>query len=331
LLSDANFSNSLSVTVRERLEKFHSLIVATASNKPASKGMSKAKPSPALISIDKWMLSALQNRISRATEAMEKCEVREALQQLFFMLDLDLSWYLRRTSAEVPGEGNDSVTRSRTVASDFVLDKVVDAWIRLLAPFAPHICEEVWGKFGGEGFVSQATWPSTDKRLVNLEAEEQEEYLMKVIEDTNEIIKVTNIKPKAIFYYTPPKWMHLVYRSMLNTTSEGQTADVGSAIKEAVSKPFAKGKEKAIAKYVQSTYNSMIKVMPKHLFERRLRVELDEKLVLENAIRFIRNQFSTGVGTIDVKVFNAEDENIHDPAKKASSAQPYRPSIYIES
>jgi leucyl-tRNA synthetase len=331
LLSDANFSNSLSVTVRERLEKFHSLIVATASNKPASKGMSKAKPSPALISIDKWMLSALQNRISRATEAMEKCEVREALQQLFFMLDLDLSWYLRRTSAEVPGEGNDSVTRSRTVASDFVLDKVVDAWIRLLAPFAPHICEEVWGKFGGEGFVSQATWPSTDKRLVNLEAEEQEEYLMKVIEDTNEIIKVTNIKPKAIFYYTPPKWMHLVYRSMLNTTSEGQTADVGSAIEEAVSKPFAKGKEKAIAKYVQSTYNSMIKVMPKHLFERRLRVELDEKLVLENAIRFIRNQFSTGVGTIDVKVFNAEDENIHDPAKKASSAQPYRPSIYIES
>jgi hypothetical protein len=70
--------------------------------------------------------------------------------------------------------------------------------------------------------------------------------------------------------------------------------------------------------------------MPRHLAERRLRVELDERLVLESAINFIKKQFSTDIRTIDVKVINAEDKNIHDPTKKASSAQPYRPSIYIE-
>jgi leucyl-tRNA synthetase len=330
LLSDANFSNSLSESIRERLEKFHNFVVETASKKSASKGGSKTKAAPSLASIDKWMLSALQNRISRATEAMEKCEVREAIQQSFFMLDLDLSWYLRRVGAEAAVRDRKPAIKSRTTALNFVVDKVADTWTRLLAPFAPHICEEVWEKLCGKGFISKAAWPSVDKKFINFEAEEQEDYLMRVIDDTREIMKVTNIKPKAIFYYTSPKWMYLVYRSMLEDTLEGQLTDVGSIIKKAVSSAFAKGKEKIIAKYVQSTYNSVIKVMPRHLVERRLRVELDEKLVLENAINFIRNQFITDLGTTDVNVINAEDKDTYDPAKKASSAQPYRPSIYIE-
>ena len=33
---------------------------------------------------------------------------------------------------------------------------------RLLAPFAPHICEEIWESIGGEGFVSAAEWPKWD-------------------------------------------------------------------------------------------------------------------------------------------------------------------------
>ncbi len=31
---------------------------------------------------------------------------------------------------------------------------------QLLAPFAPHLCEELWEKIGGQGFVSLAPWPS---------------------------------------------------------------------------------------------------------------------------------------------------------------------------
>jgi leucyl-tRNA synthetase len=330
LLSDANFSNSLSATMRERLERFHSLIAEIASMKFASKGGSKASSAPSFTSLDRWMLSALQSRVAQATEAMDACEVREAIQQSLFMLDLDLSWYLKRISAEEIRKSRRSTIENRTATSIIVLRKVADAWIRLLAPFAPHICEEVWEEFNGRGFVSTATWPTADKKLIDIDAEEQEGYLMKVIDDTKEITKVTNIKPKSIFYYTSPKWMYLVYRSMLEATSKGETTDVGSIIKEAVSRPFAKGKEKAIARYVQTTYNSTIRVMPRHLVERRLKVQLDEKSALENAISFIRNQFSTDAGEIDVKVVNAEDKDIHDPAKKAPLAQPYRPSIYIE-
>lgn len=37
--------------------------------------------------------------------------------------------------------------------------------IQLLAPIAPHICEEMWTKLGGQGFVVQAPWPSYEEAL----------------------------------------------------------------------------------------------------------------------------------------------------------------------
>ncbi len=36
-------------------------------------------------------------------------------------------------------------------------------FISLLCPFAPHICEELWEKLGGEGFLSLVKWPEYDE------------------------------------------------------------------------------------------------------------------------------------------------------------------------
>ena len=35
--------------------------------------------------------------------------------------------------------------------------------IRLMCPIAPHLCEEMWEKIGGEGFCSLAPWPEYDE------------------------------------------------------------------------------------------------------------------------------------------------------------------------
>ena len=35
--------------------------------------------------------------------------------------------------------------------------------LKLLSPFAPHMCEELWESLGGEGFVSLAAWPEYDE------------------------------------------------------------------------------------------------------------------------------------------------------------------------
>ena len=36
-------------------------------------------------------------------------------------------------------------------------------YVTLLCPFAPHLCEELWEYFGGEGFCSYAKWPEFDE------------------------------------------------------------------------------------------------------------------------------------------------------------------------
>lgn len=38
--------------------------------------------------------------------------------------------------------------------------------VQILAPFAPHMCEEVWQIAGESGFVSTASWPEHDEALV---------------------------------------------------------------------------------------------------------------------------------------------------------------------
>lgn len=39
----------------------------------------------------------------------------------------------------------------------------LEIFIKLLSPFAPHICEEIWETLGNLGFVSVAAWPEWDE------------------------------------------------------------------------------------------------------------------------------------------------------------------------
>ncbi|MBO4965082.1 MAG: leucine--tRNA ligase [Muribaculaceae bacterium] len=39
-------------------------------------------------------------------------------------------------------------------------------YVKLLAPFAPHICEEMWHRLGGEGSVVDSEWPKYDDKYL---------------------------------------------------------------------------------------------------------------------------------------------------------------------
>jgi leucyl-tRNA synthetase len=48
-------------------------------------------------------------------------------------------------------------TRQRRISR-----KALDAFIRVLAPFAPHVAEELWERLGNPAFILDAAWPSFD-------------------------------------------------------------------------------------------------------------------------------------------------------------------------
>ncbi len=56
--------------------------------------------------------------------------------------------------------------------------------VRLLCPFAPHLCEEMWEKLGGKGFCSLAEWPEYDEA--------------KTVDSTVEVAVQVNGKLRAI-------------------------------------------------------------------------------------------------------------------------------------
>ena len=48
----------------------------------------------------------------------------------------------------------------------WVLREAFSVLSRLLAPFAPHVAEELWEALGETGFVSDAAWPSYDEGML---------------------------------------------------------------------------------------------------------------------------------------------------------------------
>ncbi|HMQ11706.1 MAG TPA: leucine--tRNA ligase [Oligoflexia bacterium] len=51
-----------------------------------------------------------------------------------------------------------------------VPQSVANAMLRMLAPMAPHICEELWSMLGHTKELSQETWPSYDEALIASQA-----------------------------------------------------------------------------------------------------------------------------------------------------------------
>jgi leucyl-tRNA synthetase len=45
-----------------------------------------------------------------------------------------------------------------------VVGEALGVLVRMLAPFAPHTCEELWGLVGEPGGLAAATWPAYDEK-----------------------------------------------------------------------------------------------------------------------------------------------------------------------
>jgi leucyl-tRNA synthetase len=89
--------------------------------------------------------------------------------------DDDLRRLLHRTIKTITADMaelrfNTSVARlfelnNALVGLDRIPHEVADTFVRLLAPIAPHVCEELWERMGNDGSVAFADWPTYDEDL----------------------------------------------------------------------------------------------------------------------------------------------------------------------
>lgn len=93
------------------------------------------------LSDDTETLRLLHQTIKKVGEDIENLRFNTAIaQMMIFMNHVNKLEHLSRDSAKT--------------------------FVQLLAPFAPHVCEEMWQRLGGEPSVARAPWPAYDPELL---------------------------------------------------------------------------------------------------------------------------------------------------------------------
>ncbi len=286
----------------KNLERFYSLaeeIIALPSTERPNLGQP-----------ERWVLSRLQEHVRATTEALESFETRKAAQQAFFLLIQDLRWYMKRAK--------------QPKARAWVLKRVFEVWLRLLAPFIPHVCEELWGRMEKEGFISVAPWPSVEKGLIDERAELVEDYIGRVLDDVGRILQIARVeKPKQICFYVAQEWKQKAYRVAMDHVQRNKVDF--SELLCAVEMKLKLKREADLSKYLQQAVREL-RAVPERDLKTLATMEMDELQILLGAADFIREQLEVQ----EVRVFKADDPKRYDPQNRAPLAVPLRPAIFVE-
>ncbi len=297
-MDDPNWRSGSIRELRSKLETWYRLIesiVESAKNEKTGH-------------LEHWLISTLQCRVKAVTENIEVMKTRTALDNALFEIWNDFRWYLRRKGK----------------ADAKALSEVLDIWLRLMAPFAPHICEEGWNRIGKKGFISQASWPQYDKAKINVKAEEMESLVKNVLEDTQNIIRATKITPAKIMYFVAAPWKWKIYLTALEKSLQSNIT-VSELMKELMKNTEIKKVANKAAKFVAQIVEEINRA-PRDRKRRLLEAAaLDEKATLEDAKEFFEREFNA-----EIHVYEEDDPERYDPKKRAHLARPYRPAIYIE-
>jgi leucyl-tRNA synthetase len=294
---DADWQRTGIESARRQVDRFYSF-----ANSVIESGK-RADLSTELKQIDHWILSRIQNYIRDTNAALYSIQTREAIQNSFFLLQNDVKWYQRR-------------------GGETLLYYVLDNWVRLMSPFTPHLCEEIWEAMGHKDPISLAQYPLYNEDLIDDGAELAEEMIKGTLEDVEEIIRVTKMTPQKVHLYTAPAWKAEAIRCACEMQLEC-SLEVGTLIKKLMANPDLKRFGKEIPKFVQ-------KIVPEFKSGSADRYEIltgpniDEKTLLKDSISFLEKE----IGCL-VEVHSA-DSPAFDPEKKSRFAEPLRPAIYIE-
>ena len=260
--SDADWKSREIEGLSANLERFYELVKEQYLKEPAEVTM-----------LDRWLVSRFQRAVREVTEAMDRLQTRRAVNFAFFEIMNLVRWYLRR------GGKN--------------LSLILDDWIKLLAPFAPHVCEELW-HLKHDSFVSLERYPEFDPAKIDEEAERAEKYLEQLVEDIKEVMKFVE-KPRIVYIHPAEEWKR---RALEIAIEKG----LSEATKWLVSQGVDKAEIANFAKRFRSA-----ELIP------------NEERIIEENIEFLEREFQVKVSLHSTAM----------PAERRRMALPGRPAIYV--
>jgi isoleucyl-tRNA synthetase len=114
--------------------------------------------------LDRWLLSQLQNLVQATTERMEQQDLTAAGRGIADFITLLSTWYVRRSRERMKhGSEEERVEAAATLST------VLTTLAKLLAPLTPFLAESLWQRLGHKDPISVhlSPWPVVEKRLFN--------------------------------------------------------------------------------------------------------------------------------------------------------------------
>jgi valyl-tRNA synthetase len=129
--------------------------------------------------IDYWILSKLQSLVRDVTNDMENYRFNEALRKIEKFLWSEVAdYYLEMIKYRL-------YSNEKKDAALFTLYKILLNCLKLLSPFMPFVCEEIYQKLfrekEGDDSIAISSWPEYEEKFVNKEAEELGELAKRII------------------------------------------------------------------------------------------------------------------------------------------------------
>ncbi len=292
-LDDPNWDTEFAKSIGPKLKQWHDFAIGNYesaechSSENCESCISFGNSTFTTRHIDRWFQSILHKTIKATGEAMDHTKFRTSLQKGYFDLQRHLKWYTRRT---------------RKYNRD-LMNQFIEVQTKMMAPFVPHICEEIWEKLGKKDFISLTEWPQYDETLIDEKIERAEEFIKDVIADVQEIFAVARIREaKTAHIYTAEDWK---WRVMELITGK----DMRDAMRNVMQDSELRKRGKEVSAFVQKVTSERISVE-----------KIDENGILQDDREFIE-------GEIGMRLEVNPD---YDPQNKRKLAIPGRPAIYIE-
>ncbi|WP_231186285.1 leucine--tRNA ligase [Haladaptatus sp. DYF46] len=252
--------------------------------------------------IDRWLLSKLQATVREATDAMDRFETRSASQAAFYGFEEHLKWYRKRTDLDRPG-------------ARWTLRTVLNARLRLLAPFVPFMATELHERLTGKP-IDEAEWPDVNADFESTVTEIEESLVEGLTDDVRDIVNVTDADPETIRVYVAADWKRTVLSAVVDTGP-----DVGAVMGEVMQDEELREKGDEVNQLVQKLVEDVRERPDDHV---AVLANVNEVEVYEDARDFFEREFDA-----DVEVYR-EGEDVPDPEDKARHATPMRPAIHLE-
>jgi valyl-tRNA synthetase len=137
-------------------------------------GLNKEKPERLWV-IDRWILSKLQKLVSVCVDEMDRYQFDTTLREIRrFCWNVFADNYIELVKGRLYGGDEEGKKAAR-----YTLYIVLNTLTRLLAPFIPHITEEIYSKFE-EGSVHLSPYPEPNENLIDEEAEKSGELIASI-------------------------------------------------------------------------------------------------------------------------------------------------------